>query len=132
MDAAKVDTIIELIATKGYSARKACETVGVDHGNWFHECAANDELAHRYARACTQRADVLFEDLVELADIPPPTIGEDGHCDRGWVDNQRLRIDTRKWAASKLHPSKYSDKQEVQHSGGVTLNVSVKGDAPDV
>jgi hypothetical protein len=37
--------------------------------------------------------------------------------DGGFVARQRLRIDARKWFASKVAPKKYGDKLEVEGKG---------------
>ena len=43
------------------------------------------------------------------------------------VQRSRLRVDTRKWIASKLKPKKYGDKQAVEHSGNIALDKLVEG-----
>jgi hypothetical protein len=50
-------------------------------------------------RAREERADRLFEELFEIADKPCTNQVE--------VQQQRNRLDTRKWALSKLAPRKY-------------------------
>jgi uncharacterized protein (UPF0147 family) len=63
-----------------------------------------DGNSDKYARAKEIRADLYFEQIIELADdrtVP--------------ADDRRIAIDARKWAAGKLH-GKYSDK--VKHVGG--------------
>jgi hypothetical protein len=35
-------------------------------------------------------------------------------------------VDARKWVASKLKPKRYGDKAEIEHSGNVGINVTVK------
>ena len=37
------------------------------------------------------------------------------------VQHAKLRVDTRKWAASKLKPKKYGDRLENVHSGSIGL-----------
>ena len=34
-----------------------------------------------------------------------------------YIQRSRLRVDARKWAASKMAPKKYSDKQQVERAG---------------
>jgi hypothetical protein len=41
------------------------------------------------------------------------------------VSAAKLRIETRKWIASKLKPSKYGEKQLVETSGQVTFQLGV-------
>ena len=39
-----------------------------------------------------------------------------------WV-NQRLKIDSRKWLVSKLLPKEYGDRIDMNHSGGISVQV---------
>ena len=59
----------------------------------------NAEFSAQYARAKLLQADVLAEDCLEIADNSTPET----------VNVDRLRIDARKWLASKLLPKQYGD-----------------------
>ena len=72
----------------------------------------NAELRRQYDQAIEDRADRLAEELIELADEPMPK-GLDGPGMSAWVQKLRVRIDVRKWAASKLRPRAYGDRLEV-------------------
>ena len=65
-----------------------------------------------YERALQHRADRLAEEILELADEDPPE-GLEGASLNAWVQNKRLRVDTRKWIASKLKPKTYGDRIDV-------------------
>ena len=54
----------------------------------------------------------MAEELIELADEPIPE-GLDGPGMSAWVQKLRVRIDVRKWAASKLRPRAYGERLEV-------------------
>jgi hypothetical protein len=69
-------------------------------------------LRRQYDQAIEDRADRLAEELIELADEPMPD-GLDGPGMSAWVQKLRVRIDARKWAASKLRPRAYGDRLEV-------------------
>lgn len=79
---------------------------------------ADDQRLAMYARAKDRRADVLAEELIELADEAPPTVETQfgSHVDAAAVAHQKLRIDTRKWVAAKLAPRRYSEKLELDGS----------------
>lgn len=64
---------------------------------WFRE---HDKFCYNYARAKEDQADYFVEDIVQIADLATPDN----------VQVARLRVDTRKWAASKYKPKKYGDK----------------------
>ena len=72
----------------------------------------NAELRRQYDQAVEDRADRLAEELIELADEPMPE-GLDGPGMSAWVQKLRVRIDVRKWSASKLRPRAYGDRLEV-------------------
>jgi hypothetical protein len=53
-------------------------------------------------------------------------LGEDGPevevLNKEHIQRSRLRIETRKWLASKLKPKKYGDKITTEHTGTVGLS----------
>ena len=63
-------------------------------------------FAAQYARAREDQADLIFDEIQEIADAATPES----------VSVDRLRIDTRKWRAGKLRPKVYSDKLDLTHS----------------
>jgi len=84
------------------------------------------EFLHNYEFAKEDQADSMVEEMLEIAD--------DGTND--WMNNNdpenegyklngehvqrsRLRLDTRKWVASKFKTKKYGDKQTVEHEGSI-------------
>jgi hypothetical protein len=80
------------------------------------------EFRDQYARAKEESADALAEDMLEIADDGQndwmERLGSEGQP-VGWqvngehIQRSRVRIDTRKWLASKLKPKKYGDKLAV-------------------
>lgn len=83
--------------------------------NWMH---AHPEFLQQYARAKEESADALADEILDIADNATNDWMKRNHGedDPGWVANgeniqrSRVRIDTRKWIASKLKPKKYGDK----------------------
>jgi len=88
----------------------------------------NEAFAEQYARARDAQADHFAEEIVDIADSEPSLIFKnlDGvdvaSVDSTAVNLLRLRIDARKWYASKVAPKKYGDKIETTHRGDVTVN----------
>jgi len=74
------------------------------------------DKSKQYARACEVRADAIFDDIIEIAD---DSSGDKIITDNGEIINSefvarsRIKIDARKWIASKLNPKKYGDKLDV-------------------
>ena len=65
-----------------------------------------------------RQADLLAEECLDISDdVSQDYIeGEDGNtkCNTEFVNRSRLRIDTRKWLASKLLPKQYGDQKQVE------------------
>jgi hypothetical protein len=92
------------------------------------------EFLQQYTRAKEESADALVEEMLDIAD--------DGTNDWmmkhdregafvGWqangdhINRSRLRVDTRKWIASRLKPKKYGDKVALTGADGGNLTVNV-------
>ncbi len=58
----------------------------------------NDAAVQQYARAREEQADFYADEIVTIADTEPDAA------------IARVRIDARKWVASKLRPKRYGDK----------------------
>jgi hypothetical protein len=81
---------------------------------WLKE---NADFAEQYAHAREAQADTLADEILDIADDGSNDwMGdkdeEDGTTYNGdAVARSKLRVDARKWVASKLKPKKYGDKQ---------------------
>lgn len=65
-------------------------------------------FSERYAQARDRRAEIQALRVEELADEPPVTYVDDRGIERidpAWAQVQKLRIDSRKWIASRLVPA---------------------------
>jgi hypothetical protein len=88
------------------------------------------EFSDQYARARENQAETLADEITNIADETMVIVKEkDGFTevvlDSTAVARNRLRIDTRKWVASKLLPKKYGDKVDLNHGGQVDNPLSV-------
>jgi hypothetical protein len=59
-----------------------------------------------------KRADLDFEALEDELVTTPERL-QSGAIDPGWVQLQRLKVDTRKWAISHRLPKKYGDTGKI-------------------
>jgi len=78
------------------------------------------EFLEQYTRAKEEAADLLVEEMLEIADeVSNDTISTDkgDKPNSEWINRSRLRVDTRKWVASKLKPKKYGDKVDLTTNG---------------
>jgi hypothetical protein len=124
------DRICERIA-EGESLRTICRDEGMPAmSTVFKWLAANEAFSEQYARAREAQADALFEDILPIADDGrndwmEKQDAEGGNA--GWRENgealrrSQLRIDARKWMASKLKPKKYGEKLDLNVDGKLAL-----------
>lgn len=104
--------IIEAIAN-GQSLSSILRQEGFPSYSWCKiQLRQNAALRSAYDQAIEDRGDRLAEELVELADQPMPE-GLDGSAASAWVQQLRLKVDVRKWAASKLRPRMYGERLDV-------------------
>lgn len=84
------------------------------------------EFRDQYAQAREAQADKLVDEILEIADdssLDKKTVetdhGEVEVVDHENIQRSRLRVDARKWAASKLAPKKYGDRVVTEHQGAI-------------
>lgn len=76
------------------------------------------EFSDNYARARASQAEMMFEEIIEIADASDRIINEGAEKkSSAYAQNQRLRVDTRKWYLSKVLPKKYGDKVDLTSAG---------------
>jgi len=118
----------------GKSARAMCVEVGISQRVLWNWLAADEIFMQQYARAKEICADTLAEEIIEIADDNrfDTRIKDDGTevTDNEVVQRSRLRVDARKWYASKLAPKKYGDRITNEHEGGdpnkpITANIAI-------
>src|SRR5688572_28552967 len=72
---------------------------------WLREKPSFNE---QYVRASEERADAMFEEMIEIADegINDTYTTEDGRelVSHDVINRSRLRVDTRKWAVARMAP----------------------------
>lgn len=121
------DAICERLAL-GQSLRAICADEAMPAMStvfkWLGDFPAFSE---QYARAREEQAETLADEIVAIADETEVSTKQDGESvtlalDATAIARNRLRVDARKWVASKLKPKKYGDKQAVEHSGSVGIH----------
>lgn len=117
------DQICEMTANSNKSLTTICKELSVSRSaviRWMSE-PDKEWFKNNYARAKEDQADFLFEEILAIADdTSNDTITDDEGNERinqEWVQRSKLRIETRKWAASKLKSKKYGDKIDVTTDG---------------
>lgn len=125
--------ICELIATSSMSMKSIAEKVNVPimtilcwlcptHNNY------KEEFAKMYTLSKDMQMDYLAEEIIDIADD-----GSNDYMkivkgdmeynveDKEWTNRSRLRVDARKWIASKLKPKRYGDKLDLNHEGNINV-----------
>jgi len=99
-----------------------------DKSTFFRWLRKHKDFRDNYELAAAERSDALVEDMLDIADnqASQPVLVDgvpleiDGHIvqttDSAAVAHARLRVDTRKWAASKLKPKKYGEKLTTENT----------------
>ncbi len=120
------DQICELISTTAKSLKTICKMDGMPSVRtilrWLREDKAG--FCAQYARAKEEQADYMTEEMIEIADDGSNDLMTVEKGDASYeVENKevtnrsKLRVETRKWIASKLKPKKYGDKTGVELTG---------------
>lgn len=125
----KVDAILARVSGHE-SLRAICADMGVPVSTFLGWVADSPELSEQYARAKRAQAELLALEIVQIADeveVQAQYKGEDVTLDlsANAIARNRLRVDARKWVASKLLPKVYGDKLAI---GGAEDLPAVKHD----
>lgn len=114
------DRICELISTTSRGMRSICKEDGMPAPSTVYKWLLEiDSFSEQYARAKECQADFLAEEILAIADDSQnDTIENDETgaetANHEWISRSRLRVDSRKWLASKLAPKKYGDKLDIE------------------
>gem|GEM_PF-803847 len=114
-----------------------CKLHGFSYTGMLEFIHADSSRSEMYARARQERADLLADEIVEIADEECTTVkaSKHGSADDGEgetevvfdavaVARNKLRVDARKWVASKLKPRVYGDKLELSGEIGTPTKLS--------
>lgn len=114
------DRICEEIAL-GSSLRTVCAAEDMPNAaTVFRWLRQNEEFSKHYARACEERSEAMIEDTFDIADDGRNdwmTVQGKKVTNREAIERSKLRVDVRKWYASKMKPKKYGDKVDLTTNG---------------
>ncbi|MCH7692503.1 MAG: hypothetical protein IID50_03565 [Proteobacteria bacterium] len=96
--------------------------------NWLFD-GEHDEFVAQYTRAREAQAEVWADEIVGIADeaTGDSTTDKDGKeiVNHEHIQRSRLRVDARKWIASKLLPKRYGDRLQHTGEGGGPIRTEV-------
>ena len=122
------DNICEIIVN-GKSLRTALKSskVKIDVSTFFVWLREDEIKSKQYAQATIERAELMFEDMLDIADKEPATMAtKTGVCiDSASVQDKRVRIDTRKFALSKMMPKKYGNAPEQKDDSDNEITITI-------
>ncbi|VTU38337.1 hypothetical protein H4CHR_04398 [Variovorax sp. PBS-H4] len=122
------DEFITFIVKGGHMAA-FCDERGINYTTLLGFVNADPSRSEMYAHAREARADVIADEIVAIADEAEAIAVFKGNrvelvLDPTAVARNKLRVDARKWTASKLKPRTYGDKLEL----GGTVNHKTMSD----
>lgn len=118
------DQICALLS-EGKSLRSICKAESMPSAvTVFAWLRKHEGFLKQYEKAKEESADALADEMLDIADEASNDWMEDHDKDNpGYrlngeaIGRSRLRVDTRKWIASKLKPKKYGDKVQTELTG---------------
>lgn len=123
---------------EGESLRAICRDDAMPAISSVFLWLSNDRaFSEQYAKAKEEQADTLADEILSIADEECTMVRADKHpgakaddedgnvevvFDSTAVARNRLRVDARKWVASKLKPKKYGERIQQDISGNLTIS----------
>jgi hypothetical protein len=102
--------ICEAVA-EGQALQDVCKQPGMPaRRTVYYWLRTNEEFAIAYELAREMRADLLADEVVKISDTEDPA-------------RARVQIDARRWAASKLNPRRYGERQD-RFQDGPTISIT--------
>lgn len=113
---------------EGMAVRNILKEKWAPSTSTFFQWLEEDEIkSKRYARACEIKAEVLFEEMIHIAftteegeTMKMVQKGNKKEMEKTKGDmlgHRKLKVDTLKWAISKMLPKKYGDKLDLTSDG---------------
>ena len=113
-----ITSICEDVILHKVSFNEAISNSNITPVTFYKWLTKNKELQMLYNYAREIRSDILFEEIIEIADKTEEGVKTKG-TPKGMIietgdmtDHRRLKIDARKWVVSKMNPKKYGDKPD--------------------
>lgn len=131
----EIADIICFRLAEGESLRAICREDGMPAlSTVFKWLVDHPPFSEQYRYAREAQAEWMGEDIIAIADdgANDTYTDEDGNTRTNYdvVARSKLRVDARKWVASKLYPKKYGDRITNEHTGkdGGPVQVKIAGD----
>jgi len=122
----KFDAICDIIIS-GKSLRTALSKVKLSSQTFFVWIREDEIMSKQYAQATAERAELMFEDMLDIADKAPKLTNTKfgTTVDTGDIQHKRVKIDTRKWALSKMNPKKYGNTPDGSDESDNEITITI-------
>ncbi len=112
----EISALICTRISQGESLRKICSSKGMPAlVTVWHWLSKFPDFEKQYARAREEQADLFAGEIIELADEAMSA------TDNVQAQAYRLRVDARKWVASKLKPKSYGERVDATIMGKIEI-----------
>jgi len=125
----KLEKFLLMYSTTNKSWVTVCDEVGLSVGAVWNHLHRNEEFMKRYKASREIKSHVFIEELLDIADD-----SENDYIERKLksgeiailldsenIQRSKLRIETRRWMASKFIPRTYGDRVHQEHSGKIRV-----------
>lgn len=124
----QIEKVCERIENGSEGIRAILSELGMAPSHFWRTIEAVESARDRYVRAKERQAELLADEIIEIADDKSgdTTRNERGDeiMDSEFVQRARLRVESRKWVAAKLLPKRYGERLDVT-SGGEPMKAYV-------
>jgi hypothetical protein len=109
------------IASSSIGIKRLCKEnpIWPSHNTIYRWLANYPEFRDQYAQAKQCQVELLVDEILEIADDSSHDMIENEQgfriCNGEFIARSRLKIDTRKWLASKLVPKMYGASKNIDH-----------------
>ena len=127
------DLICDRIATHSVGLQRLCDLYDdmPEKQTIRRWCLKYPQFRTQYAQAKALQVETLIDEIIDIADDASQDINitEKGKeiCNSEFIARSRLRIDTRKWLASKLAPKIYGQNPVTLEISPPSVKTSLKG-----
>ena len=123
LDLFGIDQVCELTC-ECVPQREIAKKIGVSWATFAKWISDDPSRNEQYARAREAQADKVAEEILTIADDGrnDTYLDDDGNerTDQDVIARSRLRVDARKWLASKMAPKRYGEKLAIDADVKVT------------
>lgn len=107
------ETAIRLVA-EGGNLKSFLADIGMQSLRFYELVELVSELQSAYARAKRSRAELIAQDIVEIADTEQD------------AQRARNRIQARQWYASKILPKEYGDRMDINVTQTIDIGTALQ------